>query len=200
GGAAHAAESPRGRARDRPRGHGGDPRRRDEVARRLRDAGRDHPPRRAAGPGSAEAGPRGPAAPRVPGPAVRGDDLLWILVLARAADPPGVNGRLPAGRERGRPREALQGRGDGRRTALAALALPDGLRHLRGGPGLPPARRRGVHQPERPPAQDPSAPRAGELSRVNLPIGLTLTRIVLVQIGRASCRERVELTAGVVTS
>ena len=44
-----------------------------------------------------------------------------------------------------------------------ALALPDRLRHLRGRPGVPPEGRRGVHQPQRPAAQDPRAARSAAL-------------------------------------
>ena len=43
GGAAHAAERARPRQRRRPAGPGREPLRRHEVARRLRDPGRDHP-------------------------------------------------------------------------------------------------------------------------------------------------------------
>ena len=42
---------------------------------------------------------------------------------------------------------------------VAALALPHRLRHVRGRHGLPPAGRRGLHQPQRAPAEDPLAPR-----------------------------------------
>ncbi len=43
--------------------------------------------------------------------------------------------------------------------ALAALAVPYRLRHVRGGHRLPAAGRRGVHQPQRPPPEDPLAAR-----------------------------------------
>ena len=45
---------------------------------------------------------------------------------------------------------------------LAALALPHRLRHVRGRHRLPPARRRGVHQPQRAAAEDPLAARPPE--------------------------------------
>ena len=47
------------------------------------------------------------------------------------------------------PAQALQGAGAGGRPAIAEQPLQPGARHLRGRPGLRPARRRGLHQPER---------------------------------------------------
>src|SRR3989442_1246513 len=46
----------------------------------------------------------------------------------------------------------------------ARRALPDGLRALRGRRRLPPARRRGLHQPERPAPEDPRSARPPELT------------------------------------
>ena len=73
------------RARHRPGGPGGEPLRGHEVARRLRDAGRHHSARGAPRAGVAHARPRGAAPARLPHPALRGDDLLRLLVLARSA-------------------------------------------------------------------------------------------------------------------
>ena len=50
----------------------------------LRDAGRHHPARRPPGAGVDHPGPRGAASARLPRPALRRDDLLRLLVLARA--------------------------------------------------------------------------------------------------------------------
>ncbi len=88
---------------------------------------------------------------------------FWFAPEREAAagtDRPG-----PARRDGHGPAQALQGHGDGGGPEVAALALSDRLRHLRGGPGLPAAGRRGLHQPQRAPAQDPRAPRPRSVAR-----------------------------------
>src|SRR5262249_25128573 len=97
--------------------------------------------------------------------------LLRVLVRAGAPRPAGADRPGPAGRQRHGPAQALQGNGDGGGAQIAALALPDGLRDLRGRPGVPPAGRRGLHQPQRAPAQDPRAARpldVGDPMRVHV--------------------------------
>src|SRR5204863_374225 len=44
-------------------------------------------------------------------------------------------------------------------SPLAAVVVSNGLCDVRGRHRLPPAGRRGLHQPQRPPAQDPRPPR-----------------------------------------
>jgi argininosuccinate synthase len=68
-----------------------------------------------------------------------GDDLLRLLVLARAAGAADVHGRVPARRVRHGAPQALQGQRHRGRPPLAALALPHRLRHLRGRHRLSPA-------------------------------------------------------------
>src|SRR5207247_486298 len=78
---------------------------------------------------------------------------------------------------------------------LPALALPHGLRDVRGGHRLPAARRRGLHQPQRAPSQDPLAARPPGLSvRVDVavtPDGLDraavpTSTVLVVDVLRAS--------------
>ena len=68
--------------------------------------------------------------------------------------------------------QALQGQRDGGRPAVAALALPDRLRHLRGRPRLPAAGRRGLHQPQRAAPQDPrpARPARGGADRMRVDV------------------------------
>ena len=76
-------------------------------------------------------------------------DLQRVLVLARARDAAGADRQEP-GKGRGpRPAQALQGLGARRRAAVAEQPLQPGARDLRGGPGLRPARRRGLYQAQR---------------------------------------------------
>src|SRR5439155_1754802 len=81
------------------------------------------------------------------------------------------------------------------RPPLPALALPHGLRDVRGGHRLPAARRRGLHQPQRAPSQDPLAARPPGLSvRVDVavtPDGLDraavpTSTVLVVDVLRAS--------------
>ena len=111
------------RARDRPGGPGREPLRRDEVARRLRDAGRDHPARGPPRAGVDHPRPRAPAPARFPRAALRRDDLLRLLVRSRARGAPGLDGPGADGRHRHREAQALQGHGDRRRPPVAPLAL-----------------------------------------------------------------------------
>ena len=71
-----------------------------EVARRLRDPGRHHPARRAPGAGVAHARPRGAAPARLARAALRRDDLLRLLVLARARGAAALHGRVRSGTSR----------------------------------------------------------------------------------------------------
>src|SRR5206468_1481453 len=174
GGRGRPAHGPRGplddaqpnrrRARHRPRRPGREPVRRDEIARRVRDAGRNDSARRAPRARVVDARPGGAASARRPRAALRRDDLLRLLVRARAARAADADGRVRAGRHRhGAPR-ALQGQRHRGRPPVAALALPAGLRHVRSRYRLSPARRRGLHQPQRAPAEDPLATRPPGLS------------------------------------
>ena len=93
-----------------------------EVARLLRDAGRHHPGRGAAGARVDHARSRGPAPARLARAALRRDDLLRLLVLARAPGPATVPRRMRGGRDRHRAAQALQGQRD---------RLPGGARRAR---------------------------------------------------------------------
>ena len=79
----------RPRQRHRPRRSGGEPLRRHEVARRLRDAGRHHPARRAPRHGIDHARPRRRAPQGRADAALRRADLQRLLVCARARDAAG---------------------------------------------------------------------------------------------------------------
>ena len=137
--AARGGQPARRRARHRPGGPGREPLRGHEVARRLRDAGRHHPARGAPRARVDHARPRGAAPPRLAGAALRGDDLLRLLVQPGARGAAGARGRRPARRDRHGAAQALQGHRDGGRAQVAALALPDRLRDLRGRSGVSPA-------------------------------------------------------------
>ena len=106
-----------------------------EEPRLLRDAGRHHPARRAPGDGEHHARPRGGAPEGRADAALRGAGLQRLLVRAGAADAPGAGGREPAERDRRGAAQALQGQHDRHRPPLAALALLDEARDLRGGRG-----------------------------------------------------------------
>ena len=129
-------------------------------------------------------------------------DLLTMLNriggehgIARAARAADADGRVRAGRHRhGAPR-ALQGQRHRGRPPVAALALPAGLRHVRSRYRLSPARRRGLHQPQRAPAEDPLATRPPGLSvRVDVavtPDGLdrgavAASTVLVIDVLRAS--------------
>ena len=113
----------RPRQRHRPRRPRGEPLRRHEVARHLRDAGRHHPVARAPGDRIDHARPRRDAPQGRADAALRGADLLRLLVLARARDAAGGDRQEPGARRgRGAP-EALQGQRDRRRAARARKSL-----------------------------------------------------------------------------
>src|SRR3989442_781208 len=156
--AAGGAQSSGRRARDRTSRPRGEPVRGHEVAWRLRDPGGDHPARGPPGARVADPRPRGRAAARFPRSAVRRDHLLRLLVRPGARGPPDARGRHPEGRDGHGEAQALQGHGHRGGAALAALALPDGFRDLRGGPRLPAEGRRGLHQSQCSSPQDPRPP------------------------------------------
>src|SRR5205814_1953854 len=81
----YAALAPRRRARDRSRRSRREPLRRHEVPGRVRDARRDDRARRAPRARVAHARPRGATPARRARAALRRDDLLRLLVRARAA-------------------------------------------------------------------------------------------------------------------
>ncbi len=60
-------------------------------------------------------------------------------------------------RHRHRAPQAVQGQRHRRRPQVGQLALPYGHRDLRGGLGVPPGGRRGLHPPERAAPEDPRA-------------------------------------------
>ena len=99
---AGAAEQARPRQRHRPGGPGGEPLRRHEEPRLLRDAGRHHPLRRAPRHGEHHARPRGGAPEGLAHAALRGAGVQRLLVRAGAADAPGAGGREPAERHAAR--------------------------------------------------------------------------------------------------
>ena len=165
GRAPRAAQPHRRRERRRPHRPGGEPLRRDEVARRLRDAraapsstrrtGRSSPSRWT-GSSSTSATRWCPATPRwsttasgTP-PSARRSRSSWTT---RSATSPA------------RAAQALQGQRHGGRAPLAALALPPGRGDLRGRLGVPPEGRRGLHPPERAPPPHPRPPRPGSTRR-----------------------------------
>ncbi len=97
------------RQRHRPGRSGGEPLRRHEVARRVRDAGRHHPLRGAPGDGIADARPRGDAPEGLADAALCRAGLLRLLVRAGARDAASA-GRQEPGACRGRGHaQALQG-------------------------------------------------------------------------------------------
>ena len=95
GRAADAAERAGQGQRHRPAGSGGEPLRRHEVARRLRDAGRHDPAGGASGDREHHAGPRGGASEGQPDAALCRADLQRLLVQPGAADAAGAD-RRPA--------------------------------------------------------------------------------------------------------
>ncbi len=93
--------------------------------------------------------------------ALRRADLQRLLVFAGAGDAAGLD-RPEPGKRRGRgAAEALQGLGPCRRPQIAEEPLQPGPRHLRGGRGLRPARRRRLHQAKRAPPAPRGPPRSG---------------------------------------
>ena len=108
GGTAREAQRNRRPARHRPRRSRREPLRRHEVARRLRDAGRDDPARRAPRRRVAHPRPRGHAPARLAHPALRRDGLLRLLVRARAPDAADRHRRVAEARVRHRAPQALQ--------------------------------------------------------------------------------------------
>ena len=109
GRAADEAERAGQRQRHRPARSGGEPLRRHEVARRLRDAGRHDPARRASRHREHHARPRGGASEGQPDAALCRADLQRLLVQPGAADAAGADRREPEQRHRPRAAEALQG-------------------------------------------------------------------------------------------
>ncbi len=141
----------RPRQRHRPARPGGEPLRRHEVARRLRDAGRNHPARRPPGHRIHHAGSRRRAPEGRADAPLCGADLQRLLVRPGARDAAGPDRQVPGAGHRPRAGEALQGQRHGDRPREPQLPLRPGAGHLRGGQGrLRPPRRGRLHQAERP--------------------------------------------------
>ena len=100
GRAADAAERTRPRQRHRPARPGGEPLRRHEVARRVRNARRHHPAGGASRHREHHAGSRGGAPEGQPDAALRRTDLQRLLVQPRAAHAAGADRREPEQRDR----------------------------------------------------------------------------------------------------
>mmetsp|Transcript_25181 Transcript_25181/g.77622 ORF Transcript_25181/g.77622 Transcript_25181/m.77622 type:complete len:288 (-) Transcript_25181:22-885(-) len=111
------------RARRRAHRHRGEPLRRHEVARMLRDARGDGPRGGAPGPRDADGGPRGHAAPRWPVDQIRRARLQRLLVLAGDGLPAGGHGPGADARLGHRRAPPPQGPRDPARPDFAALAL-----------------------------------------------------------------------------
>ena len=129
---ADAAQRAWPRQRHRPGRSGGEPLRRHEVARRLRDAGRHHPLCGAPGDRVADARPRGDASQGLADAALCRAGLLRLLVLARARDAASF-GRQEPGACRGRGHaQAVQGQCHRHRQVEPEIALLRQDRHVRG--------------------------------------------------------------------
>src|SRR5205823_12367 len=85
----------------------------------------------------------------------------------------------PAGRHRHRAPATLQGQRLRGRAQVREVALPAGLRDLRGGQRLSAARRRRLHPAQRAPSQDPRAPRP---ALVRIDVVLTADGIVPARV------------------
>ena len=136
-------------ARRRPRRPRREPADRDQVARRLRDAGRHAPRAGAPGARDAHARPRQRSREGEARGALRRARLLRPVVLAAAGGARRVHERAHADRDGRGDAEAVQGRVVRRRADVSVRALLDEprlVRHAR----LHPGRRRRVHPPVRP--------------------------------------------------
>ena len=94
-----------------------------KIARRVRDAGRHHPARRAPRHRIAHARPRGDASEGRADAALCGADLLRLLVLARARDAAGADRQEPGACRRRGQAQALQGQRHRHRPLEPEIAL-----------------------------------------------------------------------------
>ena len=146
---AHRAEPPGRRQRHRPPRSGGEPLRRHEKPRHLRDPRRHHllAAHRAMESITLDRGAAHLKDELMPRYAELIYNGFWFspereMLQALDRQEPG------AGQRHGAP-QALQGQRHRRGPEIAAVPLLPGARHLRGGFGLRPARRPGLHQAER---------------------------------------------------
>ena len=150
GGVADGIEPAGPRARHRPARPGGEPLRRHEIPRHVRNPRRHDPLRRASGDRADHARPRRRASQGRADAALQRADLQRLLVHARARDAAGGDRQIAGIRHRDGAPQALQGERRGGRAREQILALRPGSGDIRGGRGgVRPPRRRRVHPAER---------------------------------------------------
>src|SRR5581483_8244877 len=166
-----------------PRGPRREPLRRHEVARRLRDALRHHPPGRAPGNRVDHARPRRRPLEGRADAALRRAHLQRLLVRARARDAAGADRQEPgACRGAGAP-QALQGQRHRHGARERQLALFHEPRHLRGRQGrLRPEGCRRLHPPQRAAAENAGGAEQGWELRSPMFSRLELGRIAGITV------------------